>query len=117
VLDGYNAAHDLRISAHVYAELIAGPGSGPSIIDPMLAQTGVMVDWMPSRAIWIEAGQAYGAYAQRRRAQRPPLDARRILADFVIGAHALHQADALLTFNESDFRTNFPTLQIIVPVI
>jgi predicted nucleic acid-binding protein len=37
---------------------------------------------------------------------------RRLLADFVIGAHALLRADRLVTFNGADFRSDFPELKI-----
>lgn len=117
VLDNYNAQHDLSICAPVYAELVAAPGARVEAIDAMLARTGVAVDWSLTRDIWVAAGRVYADYAQRRRAETPPSEPRRILADFVIGAHALHRADALLTFNESDFRRNFPSLQLLVPTI
>ena len=116
-LDGYNATHDLCICAHVYAELAAAPGAQITVIDTMLSRTGVEVDWVLPRHVWIAAGQAYGQYAHRRRTERPPTEPRRILADFLIGAHALYQTGALLTFNLSDFRTNFPTLNVIVPTM
>ncbi|MDP9766499.1 putative nucleic acid-binding protein [Deinococcus enclensis] len=40
---------------------------------------------------------------------------RRIIADFLIGAHAEAYADALMTLNPGDFSTNFPSLPLIVP--
>jgi len=115
VLDRYNAAHDLLICAPVYAELLAIPRAQSATLDAVLADRGMQVDWELARDVWTAAGQAYAAYAQRRRLERPPGESRRILADFVIGAQALYRADALLTFNARDFSTNFPTLTIIVP--
>jgi len=40
---------------------------------------------------------------------------RRILADFIIGAHALHTASASMTLNRDDFARLFPGLPLIVP--
>lgn len=115
MLDRYNATYDLTICSPVYAELLSIPGAQAVILDGALAGREVQVDWALARRIWVTAGQAYAAYAQRRRMERPPTEPRRILADFVIGAHALHHAGALLTFNAHDFRASFPTLQVIVP--
>jgi predicted nucleic acid-binding protein len=39
----------------------------------------------------------------------------RMVADFLIGAHALHQADALLTRDRGFYRSGMPKLKIIDP--
>lgn len=100
--------------APVYAELLAGPGATVASLDAFLDGTGIAVDDAIPLTLWREAGLAYHAYAERRRASTGTLP-RRILADFIIGAHALHRATALLTLNRGDFARMFPALPLIVP--
>jgi predicted nucleic acid-binding protein len=51
--------------------------------------------------------------AARRQKQPGDSGPRRILADFVIGAHAVHLASALLTLDRGLYRTAFPKLKIL----
>jgi len=74
----------LVVAAPVFAELIAAPGRR------------------------VESIQSY---AERRRKQRDS-GARRILADFLIGAHADFNGYRLLTLDERLYRVAFPTLTI-----
>jgi hypothetical protein len=55
------------------------------------------------------AGRAFREY--RARGGRRD----RLLADFMVGAHALHQADALLTRDRGYYATYFPRLKVLAP--
>ncbi len=103
------------ICAPVYAELMATPGMGEDELDTFLDETDVGVDWSLEEAVWRNAGRAYRSYAERRRKQKGDAGPRRILADFVIGAHATASTDRLLTLDPQLFRANFHGLEVVVP--
>lgn len=105
----------LTVSPAVYAELMAMPGLEPEELDGFLAATDIATHWTLGEEVWRAAGRAYSSYARRRRRQRGDTGPRRILADFVIGAHARHTADALLTLDPKLYRSNFEGLELIVP--
>jgi len=97
----------LVVAAPVFAELIAAPGRSEAFVDSFIEETGIGVDWDLPAAVWRLAGRAFQGYAERRRRQR---DRGRILADFVIGAHAFTNGFRLLTLDEGLYRAAFPTL-------
>ena len=99
----------LVICAVVYAELVAAPGATAALVDRFLADAAIELDPGFSRQILVHAAEAYRGYCRRRRKSGGG-QSRRIIADFLIGAHAAHAADRLLTFNPKDYRTNFPRL-------
>ncbi len=101
----------LIAAAPVFAELIAAPGRSETFVSSFLQHTGIGVDWELSEQVWRLAGRAFQGYAERRRKQRDA-GARRILADFVIGAHALANGCRLLTLDDRLYRSSFPTLAI-----
>lgn len=102
----------LVIAAPVFAELLAAPSRNPALLDSFCAESGIRVDWDLAEAVWRAAGVAYSAYASRRR--RHGNDGpRRILTDFVIGAHANENGYRLLTLDERLYRAAFPSLRIL----
>ena len=56
------------------------------------------------------AGQAYIAYRSRSKEPKP-----RMLADFMVGAHAARHADRLMTRDRGYYRTYFPKLKVVEP--
>jgi predicted nucleic acid-binding protein len=94
------------------------------------ARTGVRLESSGEEAL-RSAGEAWRAYARSRSSRtacpqcgaeqklhctrcsaalRPRL---RVLPDFIIGAHALHHADRLLTRDRRHYATYFPALMLI----
>jgi len=110
-LDAAFSRGALVAAAPVFAELIAAPGRSERFVGSFFEETGIGVDWDLSEQIWRVAGRAFQAYAERRRKQRDK-GMRRILADFIIGAHALTHGFRLLTLDEHLYRAAFPSLAI-----
>ena len=78
----------------------------------------VMVTWMErfgieftatESAAALSAGETWRAYRQRGGTRQ------RLIADFLVGAHALHHADRLLTRDRGFYREYFPSLVVIDP--
>ena len=102
---------NVTVAAPVFAELIAAPGRTENFVGAFFADTGIVIDWEFEEAIWRSAGRAFRGYAERRRKHRD-LGPRRILADFLIGAHAAAHDYRLLTLDVRIYRAAFPTLKI-----
>jgi predicted nucleic acid-binding protein len=112
VLARSDRAGGLTIAAPVYAELLAYPGATAAFVDDFLSSTRVSVDFRLDEALWRQAGLRFAKYAARRRAS-PAGAPRRLLADFIIGAHALLRADRLLTLDAIRYAQDFPELTIL----
>ena len=94
----------------VYAELLAHPKASAVFVDDFLLQTGVAVEFDLDEKIWRDVARAYAAYAQRRRPGST--QAKRLLVDFLSGAHATHRADRLLTLDASRYVKDFLRLAL-----
>jgi len=101
----------LVAAAPVFAELIAAPGRNEAFVTSFFEETGIVIHWELPEQVWRLAGRTFQAYAERRRKQRDA-GARRILADFVIGAHAVSNGCRLLTLDDRLYRSSFPTLAV-----
>lgn len=118
------------VASIVYAELAAdGHFSSVSQLDEFLDDLSIRVV-EPSRGALFRAGERFQRYAARRpdALQCPSCGARQnvgcaecgedltprqhIAADFVIGAHASVDADALVSFDAAFFGTYFPSLAV-----
>jgi len=86
--------------------------SGVEFVNESLANTGITVDFEFQQSIWLEAGRRFALYAKRRRrsAHQGP---KRLLADFIIGSHALAKADRFMTLDPKRYERDFPELRFI----
>ncbi|NMB24625.1 MAG: type II toxin-antitoxin system VapC family toxin [Firmicutes bacterium] len=119
----------LIICEMVYAELAAQFGRKDALDDFLLDSN---IQLYPSTVEILHlAGLKWSEYATRRAktiicpacgsslhlncptCQRTQLPRQHILADFIIGAHALLQADGLLTRDRGYYKTYFPELRLI----
>ena len=98
----------------VVSEITAGLGHGAEIMD-VVEEMGM--SYLPvARNAAIRAGEMQRRYKQRLRTlgQTGPA-AQRTVPDFIVGAHALLQCNALITRDGGFFRDYFKGLKVIVP--
>ena len=102
------ASEVVVISTVVYAELMASPDQEG--IRAFLERADIPVLWSTPQSVWERSGSAFGAYAVQRRGGSLP---RRIVADFVIAAHAEHHKLGVLTFDDTVYKAVFPELTLL----
>jgi len=111
-LGNAKAEGGLVISGPVYAELLAYPKATESFVNDFLADTGITVDFAFGQPTWVEAGRRFARYAKRRR-RSARQGAKRLLADFIIGSHALAHADRFMTLDPRRYARDFPELRLV----
>jgi len=98
----------------VVSEITAGLGHGAEIMD--VVEDMGMSFLAVERKSAIRAGEMQRRYKQRLRSHGKPADkVQRTVPDFLVGAHALLQCDALITRDAGFFRDYFKGLKVIVP--
>jgi predicted nucleic acid-binding protein len=82
-----------------------------AFLDDLLLKTGIDVEFDLGKKICKSAGCAYQSYAWRK-IRAGGGRTLRILADFLIGAHASARADRLVTFDRG-YNSDFPGLVLL----
>lgn len=98
----------LVLSPVVYAELMAS--SQRDVLKLFLERSSLEVLWEMPPVVWERAGVAFGDYARVRRGGRLP---RRLIADFLIAAHAEYYDLTVLTFDDTVYQAVFPKVRLI----
>ena len=111
MLDNAASRGGIVICGAVFGELLAGSGRNEEFINGFLQDSGISVDWSSNEPVWRSAGVAFQNYAARRRRGNSG-EARRILTDFYIGAHAFENGYSLLTLDDDIYRAAFPKPRI-----
>lgn len=101
----------LVISEVAYAEL-AGLFPSQGALETFLRDTGIQLRPSNAAILW-KAGELWRRFCLDR--PRPAAASRRILADFLIGAHALIEAEQLLTRDRDFYRAVFAGLKLVHP--
>ncbi|MCV2357273.1 MULTISPECIES: type II toxin-antitoxin system VapC family toxin [Roseateles] len=99
----------------VVSEVTAGLGHGSEVMD-VLEEMGLRFLALDQRAA-IRAGEMQRKYKQRALAGPSSAASQRTIPDFLVGAHAMLQCDALLTRDEGFFRDYFKGLKVITPTL
>ena len=102
----------LVIAAPVYVELLAHPKATQTYVDRFLAAAGIEVDFRIEEAVWRETARAFRGYVERRRRSSGG-HPKRLLVDFLIGAHAMLKADRLYTLDPGLYAQDFPNLKLM----
>ena len=92
--------------------LLAYPKATESFVNDFLADTGIAVDFEFQQPVWVEVGRRFARHAKRRR-QSVHQVPKRLLADFIIGSHALAHADRFMTLDPKRYERDFPELKLI----
>ncbi len=111
ILGAAKAEGGLVVCGPVYAELLAYPKATESFVNDFLADTGITVDFAFEQPVWVEAGRRFARYAKRRR-RSAGQGAKRLLADFIIGSHAMVHADRFMTLDPKRYARDFPELKL-----
>ena len=101
----------LMICEVVYAEL-AGLFPNQAALEAFLRDTGIQLKPSSPDSLW-RAGELWRRFCVER--PRHAAVTRRVVADFLVGAHAMLHAERLLTRDTDFYRAVFAGLRLISP--
>jgi predicted nucleic acid-binding protein len=102
----------LVMCAPVFVELSAHPFEKKGLLERFVLETDILVDFDLGEEVWKTAASGFASYAQRRR-RSGGNSPKRLLVDYIVGAHALVHADQLMTLDPHRYALDFPRLRIL----
>lgn len=99
------------ISPPVYGELRADQ-NWTNNLQPFLVALDVQIIWDMPIGVWDNAGQMLRKYTDLRKGGKLP---RRILADFLIAAHAEYHTFDVMSFDETVYKVVLENVNLIKP--
>ena len=107
-IDSAQAAGRLVACEVVWAEV---SGRFPSSADAVRAFDTLGIEFLPlAQMAALDAGRLWRKFRDAGGYRR-----ERVVADFLVGAHALHHADVLLTRDRGFYRRYFSKLRVVEP--
>jgi predicted nucleic acid-binding protein len=107
----FRTAGPIIICGPVFSELLGFPQRTSAEIHRLLEEDDISVHWQFSELDWLAAGHAYQGYVARRKSSGGG-SSRRMLTDFLIGAHASIRGYTLFTLDQSTYSLAFPNLRL-----
>ncbi len=104
------SGYEMHIADIVYAELYTGvylsqnPAIEERLLQRFLAVNEIDVKFISAK-VAKRAGELYSKHLLKNKKSF-----KRILPDFIIGAHAEKHSDVLVTWNPSDYNINIPVM-------
>lgn len=102
----------LVVSAPVFVELLAIPAVNVQLVQKLLEEMTISVDFDLGEDVWRLAATSFSVYAARRR-RSGESSPKRLLVDFVVASHALLKANRLFTRDANRYGLDFPKLRLI----
>ncbi len=115
-ITGISEEAGLLVCGAVYAEICAGSPLDARDVAGHLRDAHIRIDTVVPLDAWRSAGERYREHTKRRD-RSGVATPRRILTDFIIGAHAvaLGANVVLVTSDAAFFRRAFPSLCVVDP--
>ena len=113
IIQQYHSKAHFILSPVAYAEAFAIPNFVEEVFESFLQKLSIYVDLEPLGAgYWETVGQVHAEY-HRRRKQHGITGQKRVLADFMIGAHAIERKAVLISFDPKIYKSFFRDLEVI----